>query len=281
MKRYTIGIIGGTGSMGRWFDTFFTESGHNVLISGRKTEITTKNIIDTCDVVIISTPLEAAVRIAEEAGPLLTDQQLLMDFCSLKERIVSKMAESTRAAVIGTHPMFGPFTESISGRNVVICPVNDSHWVRWLEDLLKNNGAEVTRMDPVDHDRHMAVVQGLTHLLTICMGKTLQKLGITPEKVSSCSTPIFKLNMDLLGRLFSQDLGLYANLIGKNDYMKDALAIFNSALREGEDCLVQGNNGDKLAYLEEIRGFLGEFCRTGFEESNKALNIIYSESKPD
>jgi len=281
MKSYTIGIIGGTGSMGQWFNSFFTEAGHKVLISGRKTEITTKNIIDTCDVVIISTPIDAAIRFSEEVGPALSENQLLMDFCSLKEKIVAKMAESTRADVIGTHPMFGPFTESIKGRNVVICPVRESNWVHWLEELLSEKGAEVTRMEPAEHDRNMAVVQGLTHLITICMGKTLQKLGMTPGKISSCSTPIFKLNMDLLGRLFSQDLDLYSNLIGKNTYMKDALEIFSSTLHEGEECLMYGKNGDKLAYLEEIREFLGDFCQTGFMESNKALNIIYPGNKPD
>ncbi|MBW2220789.1 MAG: prephenate dehydrogenase/arogenate dehydrogenase family protein, partial [Deltaproteobacteria bacterium] len=40
MTEYTIGIIGGTGSMGQWFNSFFTEAGYRVLISGRKTTIT-------------------------------------------------------------------------------------------------------------------------------------------------------------------------------------------------------------------------------------------------
>jgi len=281
MTKYAIGIIGGTGNMGQWFNSFFTEAGHKVLISGRQTAITTENIAETCDIVIISTPTDVAIRICKIIGPLLSENQLLMDFCSLKERIVDKMAESTRAAVIGTHPMFGPDTESIKGRNVVICPVKNSRWVDWLENLLSSKGAEVTRMDPAVHDRNMAVVQGLTHLLTICMGKTLQKLNMTPNLVNSCSTPIFKLNMDLLGRLFSQDLDLYSNLIGKNAYMKDALEIFSNALNEGEECLLYGSNGEKRSYLEEIREFLGDFCQTGFIESNKALNIIYPNKKPD
>ena len=185
MTEYTIGIIGGTGSMGQWFNSFFREAGHRVLISGRQTTITTKNITETCDIVIISTPIDAAIHVCEEVGPLLSENQLLMDFCSLKERIVDKMAESTRAAVIGTHPMFGPGTESIKGRNVVICPVKNSRWVDWLENFLSSKGAEVTRMDPAVHDRNMAVVQGLTHLLTICMGKTLQKLDMTPNLINS------------------------------------------------------------------------------------------------
>lgn len=278
MIKYTIGIIGGTGMMGQWFEAFFKQAGHRVVISGRQTPMTTQQITKTCDVVIISTPIDAAISICSEIGPSLSEHQLLMDFCSLKERIVQKMAESTRAAVIGTHPMFGPFTESINGRNVVICPLEAGRWVDWLENLLSGNGARVTRMDPAAHDRNMAVVQGLTHLLTICMGKTLQKLDLTPDHINPCSTPIFKLNMDLLGRLFSQDLDLYANLIGKNAYMKDALEVFVNAFNEGKACLINGNNGEKQSYLGEIRTFLGDFCETGFSESNKILNGMYPDN---
>ena len=89
------------------------------------------------------------------------------------------------------------------------------------------------------------------------------------------------MKMDLLGRLFSQDLDLYSNLIGKNAYMKDALEIFSNALNEGEECLLYGSNGEKRSYLEEIREFLGDFCQTGFVESNKALNIIYQDKRTD
>jgi len=79
MTKYTIGIIGGSGSMGQWFNSFFKEAGHRVLISGRQTTITTKNITETCDIVIISTPIDAAIHVCEEVGPLLTadPQQIL------------------------------------------------------------------------------------------------------------------------------------------------------------------------------------------------------------
>ena len=35
MSNFTIGIIGGSGSMGRWFERYFKESGHTVVIAGR------------------------------------------------------------------------------------------------------------------------------------------------------------------------------------------------------------------------------------------------------
>ncbi len=279
MSNITIGIIGGTGNMGSWFKDFFSRAGHSVLISGRKTPVSPLDMAKKSDVVILSVPLDAAIRFSEEIGPILTHDQLLMDLCSLKETILKSMLRFTKAQVVGTHPLFGPFTDSIKGQNVIVCPGSGTGWLKWLEDELRGKGAVVTRMDPVIHDRNMAVVQGLTHLLTVCMGRTLQKMNMSPDEAISCSTPVFKLKINLTGRLFSQDPSLYASLIGANRHVEDVLAIFMSAVDEAKESLLSGQKGEATAFLDDIRGFLGDFCQDGLKESNKILNTLYSNNK--
>ena len=274
MSSITIGIIGGTGNMGSWFKDFFSRAGHSVLVAGRKTPVSPLDMAKKSDVVILSVPLDAAIRFSEEIGPILSHDQLLMDLCSLKETILKSMLRFTQAQVVGTHPLFGPFTDSIKGQNVVVCPGRGTGWLKWLEDELREKGAVVTRMDPVTHDRNMAVIQGLTHLLTVCMGRTLQKMNMSPDEVISCSTPVFRLKINLIGRLFSQDPGLYASLIGENRHVEDALATFMSAVDEAKESLLSGHNGGAMAFLDDIRGFLGDFCQDGLKESSKALNAL-------
>jgi len=263
--------------MGRWFKNFFSEAGHNVLISGRKTEITYEDVAQRCDVVILSVPLDAAISISKRIGHVMSQNQLLMDFCSLKESILKNMLSSTSAQVTGTHPLFGPFTDSISGQNIIVCPGRGTKWLEWLEDEFTKKGAIVTHMDPVTHDRNMAVVQGLTHLLTICLGRTLQKLNMTPSDAALYSTPVFRLKIDLLARLFAQDLGLYANLIGKNTHVKDAVDTFLSSMDEAKKCLLSGQDENAISFMENIRDFLGDYCQDGLEESNKILTALYSK----
>ena len=41
-------------------------------------------------------------------GPRLRPDALLMDVTSVKSEPMQVMLESTRASVVGTHPMFGP-----------------------------------------------------------------------------------------------------------------------------------------------------------------------------
>lgn len=276
MISYTIGIIGGTGNMGFWFERFFSAIGHTVLIAGRKTPLKIEDLAKRSDVVILSVPLKPALDLAEKIGPILSENQLLMDVCSLKENIFSTMNRFTRAEVIGAHPLFGPSTDSIVGQNIIICQGRGSKWLSWFENELRAQGALVTRMDPVEHDRNMAVVQGLTHLLSICMGRTLQKLGMTPDSAILSSTPVFRIKMDLIGRLFAQDLDLYKNLIGQNKYVEETLEAFLSSMEEGKDCLLSGTD-KKTVFLESIRDFLGEFSREGFEESNRIIRALFKE----
>ncbi|MFH1976200.1 MAG: prephenate dehydrogenase/arogenate dehydrogenase family protein [Pseudomonadota bacterium] len=276
-KGISIGIIGGTGCMGQWFRDFFSDAGHTVHISGRKTELTPADIARECDIVILSLPLDVAIAVSEEIGPLLGDAQLLMDFCSLKEKILKSMTGSTSAEVIGTHPLFGPFTDSIKGQNIILCPGRGEQWLKWLENEYISKGAFVTVMDPSVHDRHMAIVQGLTHFLTICMGRTLQKMNMNDNTALSCSTPVFKINYDLIGRLFAQDLGLYQNIISKNIHFSDVLDLFLSVVDEGRDSLLSGQDEKGLLFLESVRDFFKDSCRESLKESNKFINALYGE----
>jgi prephenate dehydrogenase len=276
-KKISIGIIGGTGSMGRWFSDFFSDAGYKVMISGRKTKKTGAYIAKNCDVVILSVPLYAAVELAESIGPLLCRDQLLMDFCSLKETIVKKMLDNTEADVVGTHPLFGPYTDSIKNQNVILCRGRGDARLRWLKNELSGKGAVVTVLDPEEHDRQMAVVQALTHFMTICMGRTLQKMNMKNDTAHSCSTPVFRINHDLIGRLFAQDLELYRTIINENRHFSEVLDVFLSVVREGKSSILSGNNHKGLLYLENIREFFIESSRNCLEESNRIINALYGE----
>jgi prephenate dehydrogenase len=279
MSSVTIGIIGGTGGMGRWFEKYFTDNGHRVLIAGRKTALTYHDLADRCRVVAISTPLQPALVIVESIGPLLRADQLLMDFCSQKETIVDRMAAVTEADVIGTHPMFAPNTPSIAGLNVIVCPARDRNgWLPWLETLFSANDAVVTRMDPAEHDKKMAMAQSLMHFLTLSLGRMLQHLGVTPQEAFRFATPIFRINIDLIGRLFSQDITLYAELVRNNRYAPDVLQRFSAATDETRQAFFGGDEEQTLTYMKSIGAFFGEeFCERALAETTRSLSSMYQK----
>jgi len=276
MKTATIGIIGGKGKMGRWFERFFSESGHVVQIADVNTVTTARDLAQSCNVVLLCTPVAAALEIAGQVGPLMQKNQLLADLCSQKSAIVKRMVESTSAQVLGIHPMFGQHTSGMAGQNIILCPGQGEYWPVWLERQFTDGGAVVTRMSPEKHDRLMAVIQSLTHLLTIVFGRTLQKMNLPPHSTLPYATPIYRINVDLIGRLFALDLDLYASLVGENPYLDETIAAFGEALKEGQNCLVDGSEEEKRNYLQSIREFLGDFCEEGLEESNRIIRAMYT-----
>ena len=100
-----IGIVGGTGKMGKWFAQLFIKAGYEVLVAGRKTSLTSVEIARQCDVVIISVPIEKTVEIIKDIGPLIPEHGVMMDLTSIKTEPVSAMLEYSRAEVVGIHPL--------------------------------------------------------------------------------------------------------------------------------------------------------------------------------
>ena len=115
------GIIGGTGKMGMLFSPVFERAGYQVIVSGRTTDVTSAEIAQTCDLMLVSVPIRDTVQVIQEIAPLLTKEQLLCDFTSLKVAPWAAMLES-KAQVIGLHPMFGPTVSSIIRQTIVMCP---------------------------------------------------------------------------------------------------------------------------------------------------------------
>lgn len=99
---------------------------------------------------------------------------------------------------------------------------------------------------------------------------------MAPSDAVLYSTPVFRLKIDLLARLFAQDLGLYANLIGNNTHVKNAVDTFLSAMDEAKECLLSGQNENAIFFMENIQDFLGDYCQDGLEESNKILTALYT-----
>lgn len=257
--------------MGQWFKKFFENHGHTILISGRKTRLTAQDLAEQSHVIILSMPLEPALDFAAKIGPLLGEEKLLMDLCSMKQAINIQMEKSTRAQVIGTHPLFGPSTRSMKGQNIVLCPMRGVSWLKWLENEFSSAGA-LTKTDGATHDRNMAVVQGLTHFVTIAFGKTLEQMKIAPKNILPYATPIFRLKLDLLGRMFAQDIELYKDLICSNANAPEVLNAFIKAATKVNNTLCK--NDQALELMEQIQKFLGDFPAQGLEESDACLDTL-------
>ena len=241
MNKFAIGIVGGTGGIGKWFATFFAGEGYPVHVTGRSMGMPLPELADRCRVVIVSVPIAATIDAIRRVGPHLPEESLLMDFTSLKEEPVREMLKATAAAVVGCHPLFGPDCPSLAGENVILCPGRGERWLKRMEGLFTKGGARVTVTTPAEHDRMMSLVQGLTHLETILMGLTLRDAGVEASALDTFSTPVFRTRQAIVGKVFGARPELYAGLIAGNGNMPKILEIYEKNLSALKSLILAGD----------------------------------------
>lgn len=251
MNKFAIGIVGGTGGIGKWFADFFAGEGYPVHVTGRSTGMPLPELAARCRVVIVSVPIAAMIDAIRRVGPHLPEESLLMDFTSLKEEPVRKMLKATAAAVVGCHPLFGPDCPSLDGQNVILCPGRGERWLKRMEGLFTKGGARVTVTTPAEHDRMMSLIQGLTHLDTILMGLTLRDAGVEPSELSAFSTPVFRTKRAIIEKVFGARPELYAGLIAGNGNMPKILEIYEKNLSALKSLILAGDAAGITALIRK------------------------------
>ncbi|MGV8059199.1 MAG: prephenate dehydrogenase/arogenate dehydrogenase family protein [Smithellaceae bacterium] len=241
MKDVVIGIIGGTGGMGRWFADLLQKEGYVVYVWGRKSSLNLNDLIKLCNVIVIAVPISATAEMIKQVGPLVTEKKLLMDLTSLKKEPVELMLTSTPADVIGCHPLFGPLLPDVTGQNVVLCPARGNKWLIWLENILEKNGLIVMERTPEEHDEMMAIVQALNHLNTISLGLVLAETGIPLSEINKFSTPIFQTKVEIIKKVFTDNPGLYTDIISQNPATEKMLDLYGKTLSDIRVLAKSGN----------------------------------------
>lgn len=279
MEKPLIGIIGGTGQMGQWFKKFFEKNGCKVLIASRKTNLKPEECAAKCDVVIISVPITSTVRVIKEVAPYVREDALLMDFTSLKKEQVEAMLKNTNAAVIGAHPVFGPSVESIKNQTVVLCPARPKKWLPWIKNIFEKNGALVRITTPEKHDKMMSIIQGVTHFSTICIAHALKQLGIDVSESLHYTSPIYKLRMDMVGRLLNQDPELYADIQMLNPENKKAIEAYIRSTRELIGIIKRKDREEFIKFFKEGADFLGDFKKEATEYSDYLIEQLVKKGR--
>jgi prephenate dehydrogenase len=249
----TVALIGGSGQMGRWFQRFFTDQGLTVLAADLDTRQTPHEVAAQADVVMLSVPIPKVVAIIQDIAPHLRPDAALMDNTSVKLRPLDAMLKAFPGEVVGTHPLFGPKEKSIEGRTVVLCPGRGKRWFDWLKDLLEKAGARVKVTSAKEHDRLMAVVQGLSHFVLIALEKSIRQLGVSPQDLEDFSTPTFATLHRLAQRLLSQDSQLYACIQVANPANRPALVALEDAVADILYFIQRQNVDGLVRLLEEIK----------------------------
>ena len=272
-------IVGGNGGMGRIFANYFENSGYKVFSFGHRGWDKAPEYLKRAKIVIVSVPIDITIDIIKKLSPMLREDQILCDFTSVKAPIVEAMMKYHKGPVLGLHPMFGPDVKSLVKQVVVTVPERDEKASEFLVEQLRIWGATICKCSAKEHDDAMAIIQALRHFSTYSYGTFLQKLAPDLEKLKSLSSPIYRLELMMVGRLFAQDPRLYADIIMSSKHNSDLIENFVNSIKAELEVV---KNADVDTFTERFlktRDFFGKFAEESLAESGSILAKLQDERK--
>ena len=270
----TVLIVGGRGEMGRYFASCFSNAGYTVRILDRDDWDRAAALCAGIDLAVISVPIDITVRTIENIGPLLPKTAVLTDITSIKKEPVEAMKRAHKVPALGLHPLFGPTTSSLDKQIIVSTPARDEEACRWVTEQLSAWGGIIVRSTPEEHDEIMAIVQSLRHFATFAIGRFMEQKKVPIKRTLAFSSPIYRLEMGMVGRLFAQDPALYAEIIFASDARKKLLKDYIESLGQTMDMVEKGDREAFVAEFRRISAWFGPFGEQAIRESSFIIDKL-------
>lgn len=236
-----IAIVGANGQMGTLFHKEFSELGCEVAPLDRpcsKTDIA--SALSGCTMLLLCIPVTAMEQALEELLPHLPKSAVLCDVGSVKVRPLRTMTNKYDGPVVGTHPLFGPVIPDGFEPKIAIMPgrpANADAATR-VAELFRACGYTCFSTTPEDHDRAMALIQGLNFTTTAAYLATARDM----KGIENYVTPSFKRRLDSAAKMFTKDTELFEVIAEANPYLQEVSRKFMSYLS-----LAAGGDLDLLA----------------------------------
>lgn len=259
-------VIGGAGRMGRWFVGFLASQGYEVEVAdpagpvaGHPYRPDWETSELGHDLIVLATELRVTRQILDS----LTERQppgVVFDIGSLKSPLAAGLRGLAAAGVPVTslHPMFGPDTEMLSGRHVILVDVGVPEANRTARRLFASTMAEIVEMSVDDHDRCIAYVLGLSHALNIAFFTTLAGSGEPAARLARLSSTTFKRQLEVAEAVSHENPRLYFEIQRLNEFGEDTLGELRDAVDGLRDAVTKGDERGFVAMMESGRAYLAE-----------------------
>lgn len=214
--------------------------------------------VEGADLVIVSVPVGASEMVAQQIAPHLKAGAIVTDVGSTKASVIAQMAPHMPEHVhfIPGHPLAGTeksgpdagFSGLFRDRWCIFTPLADTdpQALASLRQFWEKLGSRIDEMDPEHHDKVLAIVSHLPHIIAYNIVGTADDLGtVTESEVIKYSASGFR---DFT-RLAASDPTMWRDVCLHNkDAILEMLARFSEDLAYLQRAIRWGE-GDKLFEL--------------------------------
>ncbi|MUK39516.1 bifunctional chorismate mutase/prephenate dehydrogenase [Aliivibrio fischeri] len=263
-------VVGGNGQLGGLFAKMFKLSGYQVRILGSKDWDNSDEILDNAGMVVVTVPINLTIDVINKLSRLPEDC-ILCDLTSIKQKPLAAMMAVHKGPVVGLHPMFGPDVPSLAKQVIVMCDGRGKEHYSWLKNQFEIWGAIVRDISANEHDHGMTLIQALRHFTSFAYGQHLAKENPDIEQLLNLSSPIYRLELLMVGRLFAQDPNLYADIILSSDENIEMIKRFHQRFGDAISLLEEHNRSGFIKNFEEVEAWFGDYAEQFLIESKSLL----------
>jgi chorismate mutase/prephenate dehydrogenase len=267
-------LVGGKGEMGRYFEACFQRAGYRVRILSKDNWSDAHALCDGIDLAMVGVPIDVTCRVIRDIGPFLPPQAVLCDITSIKVKPLEAMLKAHAGPVIGLHPLFGPTTSSLDKQIIVATPGRDNAACQWVLDQFSIWGGVIVRSDAGEHDDIMGIVQALRHFATFAFGQFLKRRQVSLSRTLEFSSPIYRLEIGMVGRLFAQDADLYSEIIFASEERRELLKDFLKSISENQEMLEKADKALFQSEFQKIAEWFGPFSEQAMRESTFLIDRL-------
>jgi chorismate mutase/prephenate dehydrogenase len=272
--RFSIGIVGGTRGMGAFMARVFGSAGFPVETMGLEGGASPEDVAARHDLVVLAVPIAQTVAMAERVAPHVRPGTVLMDVTSLKRAPMEAMlrAAPEGVEVVGTHPMFGPAGEDFDRQKVVLVRGRGDAGFLRVKQLYELFGAEIIESTAEEHDAQMALIQVLVHEKTMVLGSVLERRHAGLVRSLQFASPIYRMELAMVGRMFSQSAELYADILTNNPESPQISTLFEQEASFFARAVAMRDRDTVVKRFAEIAVFMKEFAAWAKKESDTLLH---------
>jgi cyclohexadieny/prephenate dehydrogenase len=240
-----------------------------------RVELDPARAVEGADCVMLCAPVGAFADIAARIGGVLQPGAVLTDVGSTKQSVIRDVGPFVPAGVhfVPAHPLAGTeysgpdsgFTTLFQGRWTLLTPPpgTDEVAVERVAELWRRCGSMTERMEPAHHDRVLAIVSHLPHLLAFTICGTADDLAEeTRREVTNFAASGFR---DFT-RIAASDPVMWRDIFLNN---REALLEMLARFMEDAQAMARAVRWGDAAYIED-KVERGRKIRRGLIEVNQA-----------
>jgi cyclohexadieny/prephenate dehydrogenase len=237
-----------------------------------------KDAVNNSDLVILATPLSTFRELVEEMSPFLKKGCIITDTGSAKLTVIEDLKDILPNGVefVPGHPIAGTeesgpdagFTELFDNRWCILTPTEDnsSNAVDLVKDFWESIGSKVEIMDPMHHDKVLAITSHIPHLIAFNIVGTANNLAnVTEKEVVKYSAGGFR---DFT-RIAASDPKMWSDIFTYNsDAVLEMLDLFSNDLAKLKAAVIKKDSDLLFSNFEKTREVRKNIIDAGQEESD-------------